>query len=195
MSNQTLTLGGIASTTDPFPHFSVSEVFQEAFAEEILKWFEQTDRWFLTETNFYTQYEFSLLDDDLPGEIASLLKASIVERIRTLLKQCFAVTDLDLVGLTAHKLLDGHRMGVHNDFIGKKESHRLVIQLNRDWRQDKGGFLMLFNSKDPQDVASIVQPFHNSAVGFEISKKSFHAVSTVHDFERYTLVYTFNDPN
>ncbi|KQR65327.1 cyclophane-containing peptide 2OG-Fe(II) oxygenase YhhC [Pedobacter sp. Leaf176] len=193
MSNQSLALEGVASATQPFPHFAISAVFEEGFAEEILKWFEQTDKWFLTETSFYTQYEFSLMDGELPTKMDSLLEEPIVERIRTLLIEHFTVSNLDLVGLTAHKLLDGHRMGVHNDFIGKKESHRLVIQLNRDWQQDRGGFLMLFNSKSPQDVATVVQPLHNSAIGFEISQKSYHAVSTVHDFERYTLVYTFNE--
>jgi Rps23 Pro-64 3,4-dihydroxylase Tpa1-like proline 4-hydroxylase len=195
MFNETLKLDGIASTNEPFPHFTIFDVFQETYAEEILKWFEQTDRWYLTETNFYTQYEFSLLDGDLGVEVAYLLKASTVDLVRILMKERFALTNLDLIGLTAHKLLDGHRMGIHNDSIGKKESHRLVIQLNRNWKEDRGGFLMLFNSKDPQDVACIVKPLHNSAVGFEISHKSFHAVSTVHDFERYTLVYTFNDQN
>ncbi|WP_316845524.1 cyclophane-containing peptide 2OG-Fe(II) oxygenase YhhC [Pedobacter psychrodurus] len=193
MSREYFVFGGVEPATGPFPHFGVSTVFKETSAGDILSWFKHTDRWHLTQTSFYTQYEFSLLDGKLPEEISWLMDETTVGNVKNIMEERFSVGELELVGLTAHKLINGHRMGVHNDFIGKNESHRLVIQLNEDWEQEKGGFLMLFNSRDPKDVAKIVQPLHNSAVGFEISQDSFHAVSTVHGFERYTLVYTFNE--
>lgn len=176
----------------PFPHFSCEKVFDDGVGNSLLNWFEQTDSWSLTENDFYTQYEFSLLDRELPGPIKCLTEKKTTDAIRTFFEKAFDVNSLVLVGVTAHKLIDGHRMGVHNDFIGKDESHRLIIQINENWTRDNGGFLMLLNSKDPQDVSKIIQPIHNSAIGFEISPYSYHAVSAVHDFSRYTLVYTFS---
>jgi hypothetical protein len=54
-----------------------------------------------------------------------------------------------------------------------------------------GGFLLFFNRADPADVHRIFLPIHNSLVGFAISPDSNHAVSTIHDGERFTLVYSF----
>lgn len=192
MAAKSLVLESSFCMDRPFPYFGISKVFEDEFADNLLEWLRDDSKWTLTETSFYTQYEFSLLDTVLPNEISFLLEESTLDQMKELLRCNLAVPNLQLVGLTAHKLIDGHKMGVHNDFIGSRESHRLVIQLNSNWQSDNGGFLLLFNSKDPKDVANIVQPLHNSAVGFEISAKSFHAVSTVYNFERYTLVYTFN---
>jgi Rps23 Pro-64 3,4-dihydroxylase Tpa1-like proline 4-hydroxylase len=145
----------------------------------------------LTKTNFYTQYEFSLTDLDLPDTLSFLNSQVTLLYLANSFDLVFG-QKLKVIDITAHKLINGHKMGVHNDFIGSAETHRLVIQINDDWTDEHGGYLMLFHSKDASDVAGIIRPIHNTAVGFEISDHSFHAVSTVHDFTRYTLVYTFN---
>lgn len=174
----------------PFPHFTSSRVFDQDTANSILYWLQTSDDWNLTKTSFYTQYEYSLYDVSLPSHLNFLCGEELCGRLRLLFEQVFNVQNLVIAGITAHKLVGGHRMGVHNDFIGDAETHRLVIQFNRNWRQENGGFLMLFNSRNPNDVATVISPVQNTALGFEISSNSYHAVSTVHDFERYTLVYT-----
>jgi len=178
-------------TNKPFPHFSLESVFKNELAFALVEWLKKYDKWEFTETSFYTQYEFSLIEAELPKSLSSIISDDLAEKIALYLQQVFEIKKLKLVGITAHKLLNGYKMGVHNDFIGKEESHRLVIQLNDGWSEQNGGYLMLFNSKNPSDVANVVMPTHNSGVGFEISSNSYHAVSTVYDFERYTLVYTF----
>ena len=60
-----------------------------------------------------------------------------------------------------------------------------------DVSEEQGGFLMLFNSEDPSDLHRVLPPTHNCIVGFAISERSNHAVSTTHGGERYTLVYSF----
>ncbi len=176
----------------PFPHFSTNRVLNDELAQSLLYWLKSCDHWQFTKTSFYTQYEFSLLEMVLPQQLTSLSNQEFIDKIASVFKSTFNVDKLELVGITAHKLIDGYKMGVHNDFIGNEESHRLVIQLNDGWKENNGGYLMLFNSNDPNDVASLIIPIHNSGIGFEISSQSYHAVSTVYDFERYTLVYTFS---
>ena len=95
------------------------------------------------------------------------------------------------IDCTVHKLVPGQRIRIHNDFIPGEETHRLLIQLNRGWHDDQGGFLMLFNSADPSDVHRVLSPSHDSVVGFAISESSNHAVSTIHGGERFTLVFSF----
>jgi Rps23 Pro-64 3,4-dihydroxylase Tpa1-like proline 4-hydroxylase len=191
-SKEELLLEQVSFTELPFPHFSTNKALNDELAKDLLAWLKDCDLWSYTQTSFYTQYEFSLLDMELPINLKSLHDPIFIKRMSKTLSAFFTQDDLKLVGITAHKLLDGYKMGVHNDFIGREETHRLVIQLNDGWDENNGGYLMLFNSKNPNDVSSVIMPIHNSGLAFEISKSSYHAVSTVRNFERYTLVYTFN---
>ncbi|MEL0254191.1 MAG: 2OG-Fe(II) oxygenase, partial [Novosphingobium sp.] len=76
-------------------------------------------------------------------------------------------------------------------FLGREETHRLLVQFNRGWPFENGGLLMTFASERAEDLAEAFVPMHGSAFAFEISPRSFHAVSTIHNGERFTLVYTF----
>lgn len=187
-----ISLSGIALAKSPFPHFSVNEAYPKAIAKELLDWFGATELWSFTRTSFYTQYEFSLIGLDLPDSLSFLNSSATLMDLAENFGSVFG-KKLKVIDITAHKLVNGYKMGVHNDFIGNQETHRLVIQINNNWSDENGGYLMLFNSKNPSDVSKVICPFHNTAIGFEISGRSFHAVSSVHNFTRYTLVYTFNE--
>lgn len=191
-SKQGLLLDNIDFKESPFPHFSTDVALDIHLADRLLSWLMECDFWSYTETSFYTQYEFSLLEVDLPEVLHQLRNPVFISKLAETFEKFFDAQNLELVGVTAHKLQDGYKMGVHNDFIGKEETHRLVIQLNEGWDENNGGYLMLFASKNPADVSSLIMPVHNTGLAFEISRNSYHAVSTVHKFDRYTLVYTFN---
>ena len=53
-------------TTAPFPYFCTPAIFTPAFADAVRAWLEQAQTWEFTRTDFYEQYEFSLLHLDLP---------------------------------------------------------------------------------------------------------------------------------
>lgn len=177
----------------PFPHFSCTSVLNPEVASELYQWFEQTENWNLAEEEFYTQYEFVLSKTELPQNLEWLINDDTIGVIKKTLKQTFKIKVLETISVVVHKLVDGHTIGIHNDFINREETHRLVIQINPFWQPVNGGFLMLFNSSNPQDVSKIIQPINNSAFGFEITDKSFHAVSTVRNFSRYSIIYTFKE--
>lgn len=175
----------------PFPHFCAKSVFSPELERNLYHWLENVLDWELTRTDFYEQYEFSLLHLPLPSKLGCLIEDKLIDTIRKQLEESFNIRLLELSGVTVHKITDGQRIGVHNDFIGKEESHRLLVQINANWREENGGYLLLFNSSNAEDVSTIIRPVSNSAFGFEISSQSNHAVSTVYNFSRYTLVYTF----
>ena len=177
----------------PYPHFCAISILKEGLENTLYKWLKQTEDWSLTETEFYEQYEFSLLDVNLPDSLKFLVDISTTNEIEAEFKKSFGTNSLQLVGITAHKLTDGQRIGVHNDFINGDETHRLVIHLNPGWTDEKGGYLMLFNSASSEDVSKVIKPLNNSGFGFEISKNSHHAISKIHDFTRFSLVYTFKE--
>ena len=95
------------------------------------------------------------------------------------------------VDAAAHKLLPGQTIRIHNDFLPGGESHRLLLQLNRGWQPGHGGYLMFFRGPEPETVTKLVEPRHGSIQAFAISHRSFHAVSEVHEGERFTVVYSF----
>jgi Rps23 Pro-64 3,4-dihydroxylase Tpa1-like proline 4-hydroxylase len=176
----------------PFPHFSATAVLSEENIAELYNWFLITKEWHLIETDFYEQYEFSLLNIDLPHKLKNLISEISFSEINEVFKKgLVGVRALEVVDVVAHKLVNSQHIGVHNDYIDEEETHRMVLHINPVWKEDNGGYLMLFNSGDVQDLSKIVYPINNTVFGFEISRKSHHAVSKIYDFVRYSIVYTF----
>lgn len=181
----------IESFAKPFPHFVSHGALADEIGQSTLDWLESNPPWKLVETDFYEQYEFSFWDVTLPSAISILKDQSFLAAIKNQMEQQFNVRLSQSFDFTAHKLIPGQTIRIHNDFIPGQETHRLLIQLNRKWRDSDGGYLLFFDGPRAEDVSKVFQPTHNSAIGFEISGESNHAVSTVHSGERFTLVFSF----
>lgn len=175
----------------PFPHIVSNEGLNPSNTSALLEWLEREAPWKLVEESFYEQYEFSLRDIDLPDAVSSLISDSSLRKLRAVIEGAFGTRLVDKIDVTAHKLVVGQRIRIHNDFIEGQETHRVLIQLNRGWSDDQGGLLMLFGSKDSTDLRRVFRPIHNSCVAFAISQYSNHAVSPIHGGQRFTLVYSF----
>ena len=189
--NTPLRLTAAEASSKPFPYFVSPEALQPDISQTVLAWLETDVPWQLVKTDFYEQLEFSLWDVDLPRSLYFLHSPSFLTAIRKYFEESFKVDLNDHPDITAHKLIPGQRIRLHNDFIPSAETHRLIIQFNKDWPDENGGLLLFFNSSDPADIHKVFRPQHNSAVGFAITKNSYHAVSTIHAGERFTLVYSF----
>lgn len=186
-----LPLSFVKVFSKPFPHAVSRESFGLAINQRILGWLESEAPWCLVETDFYEQYEFSLLDIQLPPDLAFLRSPLFLESTRTTMADLFGATLDERIDATAHRLVSGQTIRLHNDYIAGAETHRLLIQLNRGWNEESGGFLLLFESADASDVSKVLRPLNNSALAFAISPDSYHAVSTLQCGERFTLVYSF----
>ena len=186
-----LRLSPAEAFSQPFPYVVSSEGLDTAVSDRILAWLESAAPWQLVETDFYEQFEFSLSDSQLPPGLAFLRSSDFLAAMKARMAALFGTVLGDRVDATAHRLVPGQRIRLHNDFIAGAETHRLMIQLNRGWKDEYGGFLLFFNSADPSDLHKVFRPVHNSAVGFAITPESYHAVSTLHAGERFTLVYSF----
>lgn len=181
----------IESNIDPFPHFSAVSVLENNLDAKIYEWFKSSNEWKLVETDFYEQYEFSLLNIELPEKFKYLIDDIFLYSVTKKFTDVFQKRDFKLVDVVAHKLVNSQHIGVHNDFINGEETHRVVLHINPLWKEENGGFLLLFNSSSSSDISKIIKPVNNSMFGFEISKNSHHAVSKIYDFARFTIVYTF----
>lgn len=188
-----INFSGINYYSKPFDYFTAPGILTYDFDLDLLAWLEEYDSWKLVEKDFYEQYEFSFLDVELPSHLSFFQQTTSLQLIKANIEEIFQTRLSDKIDFTAHKLIAGQRIRIHNDFIPGQESHRLIVQLNRGWDDKKGGLLLLFNSDNPSDVHKIITPVHNSAVAFKISPNSNHAVSTVYQGGRFTLVYSFYD--
>ena len=182
--------------SEPFRCTSAAHVFPAVLCNRTLEWLETEALWTLRVADFYEQWEVHLAVDALPQDLADLATSDTIERlVATMIMPLSPSRPVALTEITAHKLLRGQTIRVHNDFLDGEESYRLLVQLNRGWDDEQGGMLMLFSGPNSRDVRRILRPLHGSAFAFEISPASFHAVSTIHAGERYTLVYSFkNEP-
>jgi Rps23 Pro-64 3,4-dihydroxylase Tpa1-like proline 4-hydroxylase len=147
--------------------------------------------WRLRVASFYEQWELHLGQERLPASLRVITSPEMVDRLVHSMLMPIAHGALELSDVTAHKLVPGQTIRIHNDYLEGKETHRLLVQLNRAWTDAHGGFLMLFGSDSPEDIRRAVRPLHCSGLAFTISARSFHAVSTIQDGERYTIVYSF----
>jgi Rps23 Pro-64 3,4-dihydroxylase Tpa1-like proline 4-hydroxylase len=177
--------------TVPFAHATHAAPLPSGICDAALTWMEKSAPWRLRVASFYEQWELHLDPQALPADLQPLLAGETVDALQQLLLASIASAPLRLTEVTAHKLVPGQTIRIHNDHRPKGETHRLLIQLNRGWADEQGGLLLLFGSVAADDVRRILRPIHRSAMAFEISPQSFHAVSTIQRGERYTLVYSF----
>jgi hypothetical protein len=182
-------LSGREVAATPFRYATLTECFMPQVGEYLLDWLERDAPWTAKRTDFYEQYEFSCWDSASPAA-SYLTRNDVLDAVRIAMTRMFEREFESDVSIVCHKLVRGHRIGIHNDYLIGEESHRLTIQLNRGLTDADGGFLMLFSSGNPADVCRVLRPRHLSALAFEISSDSFHAVSEMHGGARYTIIYS-----
>jgi Rps23 Pro-64 3,4-dihydroxylase Tpa1-like proline 4-hydroxylase len=176
---------------EPFPHTATNGLIATDLADAALRWMETDALWTLRVASFYEQWEIHLDSETLPMGLAPLTAPTTVNRLVQTMLQPLTEEEVQLTDITAHKLIVGQTIRIHNDYLEGQESHRLLIQLNRGWSDSLGGLLMLFGSAQPEDIRRAVRPLHGSGFAFTISPRSFHAVSTIQGGQRFTLVYSF----
>ena len=182
-------LSSRTAATTPFRYATLTASFAPQVGDQLLDWLDRDAPWNAKRTDFYEQYEFSCWDSTSPAG-SYLTSCLVLDSVHTAMAEIFGCKFEPDVSVVCHKLVRGQRIRIHNDYLVGEESHRLTIQLNRGLADADGGFLMLFNSGDPADLHRVLRPQHLSALAFEISAGSFHAVSQMHHGARYTVIYS-----
>ena len=181
----------IEASQSPFSYFvglgGVSSEQQQAW----LRWLENDAPWELTVEDFYEQYEVALVPGEQAGVSQDLAHEDVLAALRCSMSEHFGCRFAERVDVTAHMLVPGQTIRIHNDYLSGGETHRLLLQINRSWEPNQGGYLMFFHGPTPESVHRIIEPHSGSIQAFAISPRSYHAVSTVHSGRRFTVVYSF----
>lgn len=179
----------------PFLHFVAPDFLEERAAELLLDWFERDAVWLQKDIDdFYESFDISLRNSKLPEALQFLISEPFLVGVREQVGRRLDAKLGPKTDVTAHKLVPGYHIGIHTDFGSVKQTHRLLVQLNRGWTARNGGLLMFVDGDIPSEDTSkqkIYLPRHRSAFCFEVSERSFHAVSRVAAGDRYTLCISF----
>lgn len=178
----------------PYKHFFGQYHISDQLYTNIINWFKNDAPWKLVKEDFYTQYEFSLLDTATPSFLDFIKSPTYLEELKRFIEGVYEVNLISKFNIVAHKLTKGHVIKIHNDYlddISIRESHRLLLHFNRDWMEKDGGYCMVFSNEDSNSICQIVEPSKFLLQSFAISKVSYHAVSEVRDGERFTIIFTF----
>lgn len=177
---------------EPFPHFVNDGALPDDLAESLLCWMEATQSWRLHTASFFEQYELDLIATSVPSDCSIIFAP---ETLSAIVKRYAALFGQRMTGqarVTAHKLICGQTIGIHTDQPrSDRETHRLLVHLNRGWSEKVGGELILLNGNNIDMLHSVIAPFHNRSIGFEMSEHSYHAVAKVNNWTRYTLIFSF----
>ena len=93
--------------SDPFPHLLIEKLLSDQTEVELLRWLESVSFWKIIKTEFYEQYEFSLLDFSPPDDLTELTSNRWISELESLFDTYFNVPQLNLVDITAHKHVSG----------------------------------------------------------------------------------------
>jgi Rps23 Pro-64 3,4-dihydroxylase Tpa1-like proline 4-hydroxylase len=183
----------VKASTQPFQHFILSDFYETDFAGRLSDWLLAGATWRRAVHHFYDQFELSFRDAEaIPDNIsARLLSDLALGNVKTLAEELFQVRLRPNIALSAHKLVDGQGIGIHTDNAPHAETHRIVVQLSRDWKDVYGGQLVFFGSGDIEDVKTVFKHAFNTAIAFPLDAVSYHAVTDVSDAERLTVIYGF----
>jgi hypothetical protein len=158
----------------PFPHFVVDNFFDPVLLDHVLSEFPKPGE--IAWQRFDTEQEIKL---------ASAAESSIGPVTRLLLYHLNSITFLDFLSATTgidnlipdpcfdggglHQIPRGGKLGVHADFnkhgrFGLDRRLNALLYLNKDWREEYGGHLELWNREVTQCEAKILPVFNRLAV-------------------------------
>lgn len=172
----------------PYKYFVFEDIFLSDEVYKIEQFLSHSILWKLHIEDFYEQYEhkMSRKNED------EYLFFKYGENIKKLLEEGFNVQLSHDYEIVAHKLIEGQHISIHNDSpILGRETHRLVVNLNKDFTDENGGHFYICSERNSNSIEKILRPVSNTGFAFEACKNSYHAVGKVLKQERISLVYSF----
>ncbi|MEM8935522.1 MAG: 2OG-Fe(II) oxygenase [Pseudomonadota bacterium] len=172
---------------DPFPHIVIDDFLSPDMLEACLEAFpkpeETQSRSFDREQErFKTEFKPDSLAPNLRSFFYSLNSRPFIQFLENMTGIDGLVPDPYFMGGGFHETRQGGHLDVHVDFnlhrkLGLERRLNLLIYLNKDWHDDYGGSLELWDA-DVQNCVHRVTPKFNRCVVFATSEMSYHGHPT-----------------
>ncbi|MBD1847831.1 2OG-Fe(II) oxygenase [Cyanobacteria bacterium FACHB-63] len=171
------------SSALPFPHIVLDNVLPEEALNGVLNEFPSIDNpiWKQYKTSFEAKLESQ--GEDKLGVFTNLLlyqfnSPPFLKFLETLTGIDNLIPDPYFFGGGLHQIPKGGKLGIHADYSkhGKLKLERrlnVLLYLNKDWQEEYGGHLELWNSSMSECVRRIL-PIYNRMVVFTITDWAFH---------------------
>eukprot|EP01125_Pyxidicula_operculata_P003438 TRINITY_DN1425_c0_g1_i6.p1 TRINITY_DN1425_c0_g1~~TRINITY_DN1425_c0_g1_i6.p1 ORF type:complete len:285 (-),score=16.46 TRINITY_DN1425_c0_g1_i6:506-1360(-) len=170
----------------PFPYVVIDNFLNENVAENVEKLFP------LANDTIWHKYHnplekklacnnLNILDKSIKDLIIALNTPSVIDKIQKI----SGIPDLEpdplLHGGGIHCHPRGGKLDMHLDYSvhplreGKERRLNLILYLNKDWKEEYGGEVQLWDKELKSCVAKVV-PIFNRAVLFQTSDMSYHGL-------------------
>jgi 2OG-Fe(II) oxygenase superfamily len=177
-------LSGDYCFAEPFPHIVIDNFLPDTLIEKVLDNFplEKLQNDVMFESGYAGLHKRQVMPADCNGFIRELFgffnSIAIVQFLESLTTIPSLIPDPHFVGGGFHETSKGGKLGMHADFRINDKLHlnrriNMIIYLNKDWKDEYGGHLELWDKKMQGKVHSIA-PVFNRCVIFNTDADSFH---------------------
>ena len=167
----------------PFPHVVFDDFFDPALLDLVLAEFPKPG-----------EIKWKRFDNEREIKLASAAESSFGPATRLLLYHLNSITFLEFLGSVTgianlipdpcfeggglHQIVRGGKLGIHADFnkhtrYGLDRRLNLLLYLNKDWREEYGGHLELWN-RDMTRCEAKVLPVFNRIMVFGTTDFTYH---------------------
>jgi 2OG-Fe(II) oxygenase superfamily len=177
-------LSGEYCFAEPFPHIVIDNFLPTDVIDKIYNNFpyERLGNDVVFEMGYAGLHKRQVAPADCNGFIREVFgffnSASIAQFLESLTTIPALIPDPYFVGGGFHETSKGGKLGIHADFRINEQLHlnrrlNMIIYLNKDWKDEYGGKLELWDKKMISKVHSIA-PVYNRCVIFNTDADSFH---------------------
>lgn len=171
------------ANAEPFPHAVLDGLFPDEALDELLRAFPDPQSKVWKEYDNYHEKKLETQGEARLGDNVSLLlyqfnSAPFLAFLEQLTGIKGLIPDPYFSGGGLHQIVPGGKLGIHADFSrhATLPLHRRInalIFLNRDWKEEYGGHLELWDREMTQCIQRIA-PVYNRMVVFTTTDWSYH---------------------
>lgn len=171
------------SQAKPFPHIVIDNFLPEEVLEKVLYEFPNPSQINWNKANHAAEKKLSSCREDEMGEITRLLlyqlnSSIFIKFLEDLTGIDGIIPDPHFLGGGLHQIERGSYLKIHADFNRHQKLKldrrlNLLLYLNKDWKEEYGGYLELWNT-DMTECGQRILPIFNRCVIFNTTDFSYH---------------------
>ena len=177
-------LSGDYCFAEPFPHIVIDNFFPKDLIDKIVDHFpaEKLKNDVIFEMGYAGLHKRQVMPADCNGFLREVFaffnSVPMVKFLESMTAIDSLIPDPHYVGGGFHETSKGGKLGIHADFRINDQLHlnrrlNMIIYLNKDWKDEYGGHLELWDKKMEGKVHSVA-PVYNRCVVFNTDADSFH---------------------
>lgn len=168
----------------PFPHIVIDDFLPPALLEKVVSRFDAVSRgdddmtFNRPQERFKTSYQPDSLDDELRRLFYSFNSRPFIKIMQNITGIKGLIPDPYFLGAGIHEIKQGGHLSIHADFnhhapMNLERRINVLIYLNKNWQQEYGGALELWDEQMTRREHVIVPEF-NRCVIFNTTSNSQH---------------------